>query len=77
MGGRLARGRGGGTERGSGASVLKMPHRNNANGQGWGAGGRDGTQMKLELGSRRTESGGENILKRKGFKEGRKLCFLF
>lgn len=39
-------------------------------GQGRGAGGRDGTQMKLELGSRRTESGEENILKRKGFKEG-------
>lgn len=28
--------------------------------------------MKLELGSRRTESGEENILKRKGFKEGGK-----
>ena len=37
-----------------------------------GAGGRAGPQMKLELGSRRTESGGENILKRKGFKEGGK-----
>ena len=37
-----------------------------------GVGGWDGTQVKLELGSRRTESGGENIVKRKGFKEGGK-----
>ena len=59
-------------ERGAGAFVLKMPHRNNAKGQGRGAGGRDGPQTKLELGSRRTESGGENILKRKGVKEGGK-----
>ena len=39
---------------------------------GEGAGGRDGTQTKLELGSGRTERGEENILRRKGFKEGGK-----
>lgn len=39
---------------------------------GQGAGGRDGTQTKLELGSGRTERGEENILRRKGFKEGGK-----
>ena len=34
----MARGRGGGMERGAAAFVLKMPHRNNAKGQGWGQG---------------------------------------
>lgn len=39
---------------GAGLFILKMPHRNNANGAGEGERGRDGTQMKLELGSGRT-----------------------
>lgn len=48
----------------------------NARGQGRGAGaGRD--TLKLELGSGRTQSREENILKRKGFRRGENLCFLF
>lgn len=48
----------------------------NARGQGRGAGaGRD--TLKLELGSGRTQSREENILKRKGFRRGEIYAFYF
>lgn len=64
------------TDPGSWIFILQVPHTNNANGagRGEGEGHTVGTQMKLELGSGRTQSRAENILEGLGVGN---LCFLF